>query len=118
MVSASSELSYFLNERKQIQIPFRPYNGKLTDFAMYPDVEDLGKEILRNRGREELRKVLMKALDLDGEPSQETQPGDGQIQAETGTEPLQTEQPPVQERELRPEEVIIESIMDIIPIFQ
>lgn len=114
MVSASSELSYLLNERKQIQIPFRPYTGKLANFVMYPDVEDLGREILLNRGKEELRKVLRKALDLDGE----TPTDDGQIPKEPGAEPSQTEQPSVQERERSPEEMIIESIMDIIPIFQ
>ncbi len=78
MIAVTNELSYLLDEQKQIHIPFRPYSGKLANFQMYPDVEDIGKEIIRNRGKEELRKVIFKALDLDDRISGEAPSQDGQ----------------------------------------
>ena len=103
MVAASEELSYLLDERQQIHVPFKPYNGKMAHFVMYPDVGNLSAEILRNRGREELKKIISKVLDLGEAPT--SVPSEGQ------------EVNP-QEREVSPEEAIIESILDMIPIFQ
>ncbi len=102
LVASSSELSYFLDDQKRIHIPFRPYRGKLANFQMYPDVEDLGKEIIRNRGKEELKKIIFKALDLD----------DPSLEQEKSSEEGQ-----VQERQPSPEEILIDNIFDMIPIF-
>jgi len=103
MVNTSEELSYLLDENKQIHISFKPYSGKLENFRMVPDVGDLGAAIIRNRGREELRKVIFKALDLDDRPVLE--PSDGQEVAP-------------EEQGQSPEEALIENILDMIPIFQ
>jgi hypothetical protein len=104
MIAAAQELSYFLDDRNQIHIPFKPYSGALKDFYMYPDIEGIGMEIIKNRGREELRNVLKKALGAEDEPS---------------AQPTQTGEPPVPEqKEVSPEEAVIEKILDIIPIFQ
>jgi len=66
-------------------------------------IKDVFKAVvLRNRGREELRKIIFKALDLDREPANET--------------PQDKEAAP-QERKVSPEEALIENILDMIPIF-
>ncbi|OGX37130.1 MAG: hypothetical protein A3C36_06695 [Omnitrophica WOR_2 bacterium RIFCSPHIGHO2_02_FULL_52_10] len=104
MVQAVPELSYFLDDRRQIHIPFKPYSGPLIEFSMYPDVGDISKTIIQNRGREELRKVLEKALDIEEEPP---------------AQPAPASEPPVQEqKEMSPEEAVIEKILDILPVFQ
>lgn len=115
MVAVSEELKYFLDEQQRIHIPLRTYNGKLADFRMYPDVEDLGKEIIRDMGKEELKKVIFKALDLDDEKSEDapSEGGGGPGQSSGSSE---GEAP--QEMEMSPEEAIIESIFDMIPIFE
>jgi len=116
MVAVSEELKYFLDERQRIHIPLRSYNGKLAHFRMYPDVEDLGKEIIRNRGKEELKKVIFKALDLDDVEAGEAPPEGGEVAP--GQSPGNSEEKVPQEREASPEEVIIEQIFDMIPIFE
>lgn len=116
MAAAVPELGYFLDDRGRIHIPFKPYTGKLARLRMYPDVEDLGKEIIRNRGKEELKKVIFKALDLDGRSSGEEEPrGEGPSPAQPAGDGDATPPP---EREPSPEEVIIENILDMIPVFK
>ncbi len=106
LVAAVEELSYLLDEKQQISIPFRPYRGKLNDVRIYPDIESLSKKIMRNKGQEELRKVIFRALDLgDGNPqSLPDQPA----QDQTGI-PSQREEP-------KPgtEEMIIDGILNAI----
>ncbi len=106
LVAAVDELSYLLDEEQQISIPFRPYRGKLNDVRIYPDIESLSKKIIRNKGQEELRKVIFRALDLgDGNP----QPlPDQPTQNQSGI-PSQKEDP-----NPGPEEMIIDGILNAI----
>jgi hypothetical protein len=109
MVAASKELKYLLDERQRIHIPLSQYRGKLARLKMFPNVGDLGKEIIRNRGKDEIRKLLNKALDFEGEDAQDSSDPDASNQGG----PVQ---PP--EREVRPEGALIENILDMIPIFE
>ncbi len=106
LVAAVDELSYLLDEEQQISIPFRPYRGKLNDVRIYPDIESLSKKIIRNKGQEELRKVIFRALDLgDGNPPPLP---DQPAQDQTGI-PSQKEDP-----KPGPEEMIIDGILNAI----
>ncbi len=105
MVAALEELSGFLDDQQQIRIPLRGYHGKLENFIMYPDLENLGKKIIRNRGKEELKKVLFKALDIE-----ETQPPAQQGEA-TDQQDSKSQQP---SQKSRPEGVLIDTIFDAI----
>ncbi|HQP10073.1 MAG TPA: AsmA family protein [Candidatus Omnitrophota bacterium] len=119
LTGVSNELTYFFDNEKRIHIPFKPYSGKLAALRMYPDIEDIGKEILRGKGEEELKKVIFKALDINQEqptaeqyPAQEGQPQTGQ------TDSGQTETPAQEPVQARPEEQLINDIIDMIPIFK
>lgn len=105
MTRGVDELSYLLDEEKRIHIPFKPYQGKLADFRIYPDVGDVGKTMFEKRGREELKKAILKAMGRDDEPP----PQDQHPQQPSGT---QDEAPPPEEQ--RPEEILIEGIFDAI----
>lgn len=106
IVASFQELSLLLDESGRIHIPFKSYSGDLAHFVMYPDIEDIGKEFIRNKGKEELRKIIFRALDLD---DVQGPPVDGQQLPGGERQP--------QEREISPEEAIIENILDMIPIF-
>jgi hypothetical protein len=104
MTKGIEELSYLLDKEKRIHIPFKPYRGKLADFRIYPDVGDVGRTIFEKKGREELKKAILKAMGRDDEPPQDQQP-----QPPTGAP---GEPPPQQEKQ--PEEILIEGIFDAI----
>ncbi|MBN1870478.1 MAG: AsmA family protein [Candidatus Omnitrophica bacterium] len=115
MVAVSKELKYFFDEKQQIHIPLKPFNGKAAQFRTYPDIEDLGKKVISNRGKEELKKVIFKALDLDDDKPQEAT----SIGAESPTQATEdVKEKPAQESEPSPEEKMIDNIFDMIPIFK
>lgn len=103
MVASVPELSFLLDERNQIRIPFKPYDGALAKFRMYPDIEDLGKNFIRSKGREELQKMIYKAL------GRETQVPNDSTEGKIPTQ---------ENKDVRPEDAIIENILDLIPIFK
>lgn len=107
MTAAVEELSYLLDEDKRIHIPFKSYLGPLRQVRIYPDLEDLGKEIIKKRAEEELKKVIFKALDIE-----ESAPA-----PEPSEEGIPTTKPPEEQPEqqqISPERVIIENILDAI----
>lgn len=107
MTASVPELSYLRDSNGRIHIPFKPYQGKLQDIRIYPDVEELGKKVIQNRGREELKKVIFKALDIEENPAP-----DGQAQDPPSPQGTQGESP--QEQDVRPEKVLIDGIFDAI----
>lgn len=104
MISSVPELSYLSDTGGRIHIPFKTYQGTLQNIRLYPDVEDLGKKIIQNRGKEELKKAIFRALDIEENPVPPQQP--------QGQTPAQGEAPPPQET--RPEKVLIDGIFDAI----
>lgn len=87
MVSSVSELQYLLDEKGNIRFPLR-VSGKGTGVPTFsPEIGDLMKNVLVNKGKEELGKVLNKVFNQNGvntsnEPTQSGQPqeGDGSTQ--------------------------------------
>jgi hypothetical protein len=115
MVAASQELKYFLDNSKRIHIPLRSYRGPLSRFKTYPDVEDLGKEVLRNRGKQELKRVLFKALDIDEETSEGAAADGGSSQQGAVSEDLEALP---EKSQPSSEDQLIDNILDMIPVFK
>lgn len=98
------ELSYLLDASGRIHVPFSAYQGKLQDVRLYPRVEDLAAKVMQNRGKEELKKAIFRALDIEEGPVPDPQT--------RGQPPAQGEAAPPEEP--RPEEILIDSIFDAI----
>lgn len=104
MSGSVPELSYLLDAKGRIHVPFKSYQGKLQDIRIYPDVEELAKKVIQNRGQDELKKAIFRALDIEENPApaqqtQEQLPSPGEAT------------PP---SESRPEKVFIDGIFDAI----
>ncbi|OGX24940.1 MAG: hypothetical protein A2787_03150 [Omnitrophica WOR_2 bacterium RIFCSPHIGHO2_01_FULL_48_9] len=72
MGTAVSELELLFDNEGQIYIPFTTYDGPAAQVKMFPDPAYLTKRIVVNRGKEELQKLIDKALgndETDGQPS-------------------------------------------------
>ena len=110
MVVAVPKLKCFLDEQKRIHILMKHYGGKLVDYQMRPDIEAMAKKFFNCWGRDELKKAIYKALDIDDEVPSEDVADPGQS-PESGGENIP------QKREPSVEEVLIENIFDMIPIF-
>lgn len=104
MTKGVEELSYLLDEEKRIHVPFKPYQGKLADFRIYPDVKDVGRMIFENKGKEELKKAILKAIGVEEDPSESDQ---------QPPQPSGSQGEPSPEGQ-RPEEILIEGIFDAI----
>jgi len=101
IIKSAPELEPLLNQNGQIYIPLNPYRGNVKKVRLFPDLSYLGKKLIIDRGRQELRKIIDKALDINEEDNQvEDQNSEGQI--------------PSEEKQRRPEEELIESVLDTI----
>ena len=105
MIKDVEQLKELLNDKQQIRIPLREYHGKLENFKTYPDLEDLAKKIIINTGKQELKKALFKALDIEkAQPSTEEEK---KLNSETSDTPATEDQQ-------RPEEILIDTIFNAI----
>ena len=111
MIASVSELSYLSDTSGRIHIPFKPYQGKLQNIALYPDVEELAKKVLQNRGKEELKRAIFRALDIEETPATPSQ-REPAGQQPPGEAPPQGEETP--QEETRPEKILIDGIFDAI----
>ena len=108
MTESVPELSGLLDEQGRITFPFKTYQGPLTKIQLYPDLEYVAKRLIQTKGKEELKKAILKALDLEDQPSAEgTPPG-----SQEGT-PNQSGDAQ-QKQETRPEEILIDNVLDLI----
>lgn len=116
IVSSQETFSYLLNENKEIAVPLTPYKGKLAQVKIFPDFKDFVKNALVNKGKQELRNVIFKALDLKPKPSVQpasekpSNPDEDQPAVNAG-EPASTQD------ELTPEQKAIEKLLNQIPLF-
>ncbi len=99
MIETVEELLPLSDSNNQIRIPFRSYQGKIKDFVPYPDIEDVAKEALKNRGKDELKDLIFKALDIEEE----------KIETQNGEDPSADSQ---EQQEERPEQILIENVLD------
>ncbi len=104
MIGSVPELSYLSETDGRIHIPFKTYQGSMQNIRLYPDVEELAKQVIQNRGKEELKKAIFRALDIEESPvpAQQTQ-GQAPAQGEAGPQ-----------EETRPEKALIDGIFDAI----
>lgn len=105
MVSSVPALGGLYNEKQEIVVPLMPYRGSIDKYKPIPDVEQISKNLIKEQGKEELKKVIFKALDIE-----EAAP-----QSESATPEVQdpdSQQQPQQQK--RPEEEIINNVLDLI----
>ena len=101
MTASAKGLEYLLSDDGKIVIPVF-VSGRIPALAFLPDLEYLGKRIIANRGKEELQKVLDKVFGRNEEtpaPSPPEQP--------SGQSPA-----PQTEKQKKPEQELIEGILD------
>ncbi|MBF0531790.1 MAG: hypothetical protein HQL23_01700 [Candidatus Omnitrophica bacterium] len=72
MIGAVNELSYLKNPNGQIAIPLSPYQGPLAKVKVFPNVGAIGVNVIKNRGKEEIKKAIFKALRIS--PAEEPNP--------------------------------------------
>ena len=104
MIASVPELSYLSDAGGRIHIPFKSYQGKLHNIRLYPDVEELAKKVIQNRGKDELKKAIFRALDIENNSA--APPQNAGRPADQGQESPQ--EPP------RPEKILIDGIFDAI----
>lgn len=111
MIASVPELSYLSDTSGRIHIPFKPYQGKFQNIGLYPDVEELARKVLQNRGKEELKRAIFRALDIEETPANPSQ-REPAGQQTPGEAPPQGEETP--QKETKPEKILIDGIFDAI----
>ena len=86
MTDSIEELKYFLNDENQIYIPLIPYDGEATKLVVYPDPEYLLKKFVKTKGRDELKKMISKAMGREEDTAQQPADQDDQGNEEKSTE--------------------------------
>ncbi|MFC1510103.1 AsmA family protein [Candidatus Omnitrophota bacterium] len=109
LMGAVEEFTYLRNDQNQIVIPFIPFSGNVNELkGLMPDVGVLGKEFIKNRGRDELKRVIFKALDMEEELNQSDMEEGDHVEGE----PVNNE--PGAKEQKAPERILIENILDSI----
>ena len=111
LTGAVEEFTYLRNDQNQIVIPFIPFSGRIDGLKLFPDVGGLGKKFIKNKGRDELRRVIFKALDIkQGLNQAETQEGDALEREQANGLNHESNL----NRQKTPERILIENILDSI----
>jgi uncharacterized protein involved in outer membrane biogenesis len=107
IVANNNAFSYLMNENKEIAIPLTRYQGKLAGIRVFPNLKDFATNAVMNKGKEELKNVIFKALDIQG--NNQEQPAS---QNPNGNQPTSNQQEPSSDQKA------IESLIDQIPFFK
>jgi len=94
------EFTALLDDQGRIHIPFQPYEGQLMEFRPLPDITSIGRSALKNKGKQEIKKAILKVLDI--EENEEIIQEKGQA----------SEEPP--ENQPSQERLLIEGVFDAI----
>lgn len=115
MAQTTPQLEFLYDEQKRIRFPLL-VTGKGPDVKFFPDLKDLATNAIKNKGREELQRLLDKTFDsgtkapASGQtaPAGATQPSPGikQTSPSGETAPAQPEK--------APEQILIEGVLDSI----
>ncbi len=108
MLKMQGELSALLDNSRRVNFPFKDYQGKADKYVPRPDTKELFKQGVANRGKAELKKVLFKALDMEEQSAPKVE---GTLN--TGVESNLSEP-----KEVSTEEVLIDNVLDAIPLFK
>ncbi len=65
LVSQAKELAYLKNSDGKIVLPLTSFEGPLTSLKIVPDMKALGKAALEGEGRNQINKLINKALKVD-----------------------------------------------------
>jgi uncharacterized protein involved in outer membrane biogenesis len=102
MVAGVEELQYLLSEDQRILFPFEVHGRLPAALKPSVDFQYLSSRIIKNKGKEELNKVLDKVFGAEEKPAETAPPSDG------GT----TQPPPPEEKPI--ERQLIEGVLDSI----
>lgn len=87
-IQSVPELRYILDQQNQIRFPVS-ITGKGTNFKVVPDLEYLTKRIVVNKGKEELKKVINKYINVGpAEDNGQQAPPEGQAPQESPQEQI------------------------------
>ncbi|MBP7088454.1 MAG: AsmA family protein [Candidatus Omnitrophica bacterium] len=81
------EMEYLLNETKQIYFPLK-VSGKGAKVSFMPDVKQIGMSAIKQKGRQELEKVLDKFLDQDSSTADNVEESSPDADKKSGKEQL------------------------------
>lgn len=103
-----NELSILQDAQGRIRIPFKTYRGPATKLGPpVPDLKDFVKLYYEKRGKEELKGVLRKALDLPSPAAPQTA---GTLQLEGGKAPPTAPAKPGTPATVAPEDILIDAL--------
>ena len=111
MVNVVGELEYLLDKQAQINIPLRVV-GRTTDFQLSVDAEYIAKKLLVDQGKQQLMKIIDKALGIEKEQEQPQTTTEGTQQQEQPKAET-TEEAPEEKKEISTEELIGGILHDI-----
>ncbi len=100
LIQSVEELSALLDNQGRIHIPFKQYSGPVDRIEILPDLGQVGRRVIEQKGKQELRDAIYKALDIDT-PSQN--PSDKNTQ-------------PKQEKPI--EQQLLDGLLNEIPLFK
>lgn len=98
MAQSVPELQGLILEDGRITIPLTPYQGKLAELKVFPDLEYLGKRLIVSQGKEQIQKLLEGFLGKEEQPAQNPE----------------QQNPQGQETPQEPEQQLLEGVMDSI----
>jgi len=98
IIKAAPQLEFLLTDDKKIFFPLK-VSGKFPEMSVFPDLAYIGSKIIQNKGKDELKKLINKAIGAPDEETSSQAPGD---------------QNPSAPAEERPEQKVIDNILDSI----
>lgn len=113
MAKVINEFELLYDEQGQIQFPLK-VSGKGSAVKFNPDIKFITTNAVKNKGRQELQKVLDKVFKTD-EPSQENNPESTNPEAPApANQTSNPDQLPPAQKQKAAEQVLIEGILDTI----
>ncbi len=91
MVGAVKELGLLQNDYSQIQFPLK-VTGTISAPKVMPDLSYITQMVIKNRGKQELQKLLKQAIGLPEESGPAAPSGDGQAPSDQGQSQEKPEQ--------------------------
>ena len=83
-------------------MPLQTFEGPVEQIKFFPDFKEIASILLKNKGKEQLREIINKALDREGDSSG------------TDAEPPNAQDPSLDKDSASPEEIIIDTFLNTI----
>lgn len=108
LVKKSDGFSELQDELGRIKIPLKSYSGDVSKINMAPDTKFLSKKVVNTVGKQELKKAIFKALDINVTNDQQSDVDQQDGSPQSGSEDTQNKE----DKSVRPEAILIENILD------